>query len=156
MKKKVILITLGAAAFAALETEAKVVPATPFSDNMVLQRGMAVPVWGTADAGESVTVSFAGQEKTVTADASGKWFVALDPMVASKENRTMRITGGRTSPRAATIEINNVLVGERTVEHGVSYLGTEHALPRREGRGDDGHDAATLHPLCQEPEAVGS
>ena len=122
MKKKVILITLGAAAFAALETEAKVVPATPFSDNMVLQRGMAVPVWGTADAGESVTVSFAGQEKTVTADASGKWFVALDPMVASKENRTMRITGGRTSPRAATIEIKNVLVGEVWFASGQSNM----------------------------------
>jgi len=120
--KKTILITLGAAAFAALETEAKAVPATPFADNMVLQRGMAVPVWGTADAGESVTVSFAGQEKTVTADASGKWFVALDPMLASKEKRTMRITGGRTSPRADTTEIKNVLVGEVWFASGQSNM----------------------------------
>ena len=48
---------------------------TPFSDGAVLQRGMKVPVWGTADAGERVTVTFAGQEKSATADASGRWRV---------------------------------------------------------------------------------
>ena len=37
---------------------AKVTPAVVFSDHMVLQREMAVPVWGTADAGEKVTVTF--------------------------------------------------------------------------------------------------
>lgn len=35
--------------------------ASPFSDHMVLQREKPVAVWGWADAGESVTVSFAGQ-----------------------------------------------------------------------------------------------
>ena len=32
-----------------------------FSDHMVLQRDQKVPVWGFADDGEKVTVSFAGQ-----------------------------------------------------------------------------------------------
>jgi sialate O-acetylesterase len=32
------------------------------SDHMVLQQQMSVPVWGTADAGEEVTVTF-GQQK---------------------------------------------------------------------------------------------
>ncbi len=31
---------------------------TMFSDNMVLQRGVDVPVWGTAKPGEEVVVSF--------------------------------------------------------------------------------------------------
>ena len=61
--KKILLITVGAAALAASEVDAKVVPATPFADNMVLQRERAVPGWGTADAGGKVTGAFAGQTK---------------------------------------------------------------------------------------------
>jgi sialate O-acetylesterase len=34
-----------------------------FSDNMVLQRGKPVPVWGWADPGEKVTVTFSGKKK---------------------------------------------------------------------------------------------
>ncbi len=79
----VAALALGADAAGAVKT------ATPFADNMVLQRGMAVPVWGTADAGERVTVSFAGQTKSTTADAAGKWFVTLDPMTESAESRTL-------------------------------------------------------------------
>ena len=37
---------------------AEVKPSPLFSDHMVLQSGMAVPVWGTADPGEKVTVTF--------------------------------------------------------------------------------------------------
>ena len=46
--KRLILIVAGAAALAVMEVAAKPVPATPFADNMVLQRGRQVPVWGTA------------------------------------------------------------------------------------------------------------
>src|SRR3954468_12669807 len=51
-----------------------------FGDHMVLQRGTKVPVWGTADAGERITVKAAGQAHTTTADAQGKWRVSLDPL----------------------------------------------------------------------------
>ena len=43
-------------------------PAGVFGDHMVLQRGMAVPVWGRAGAGAAVTVEFAGQSVGVKAD----------------------------------------------------------------------------------------
>ena len=43
---------------------AEVVMQTPFTDNMVLQRNMKVPVWGTAAAEEAVTVSFNGLSST--------------------------------------------------------------------------------------------
>ena len=42
-----------------------------FSSHMLLQRGLEAPVWGWADAGEEVTVQFAGQSKVATADANG-------------------------------------------------------------------------------------
>ena len=84
-----------------------------FADNMVLQRGMRVPVWGTAQPGESVTVSFAGQTKRGTAGTDGRWRVDLDPMAASKEPRTL-VIGER--------KIANVLVGEVWLASGQSNM----------------------------------
>ena len=42
-----------------------------FGDGMVLQRDQPLPVWGWADAGEEVTVSFRDQSQTATAGADG-------------------------------------------------------------------------------------
>lgn len=67
------IIAVGMTAMAAMCAEAKVATGVPFSDGMVLQRGRSVPVWGTAEPGESVTVAFAGQTKTTAAGADGKW-----------------------------------------------------------------------------------
>ena len=53
-----------------------------FSDGMVLQQGMKVPVWGTAAPGDGVTVSFCGQSVSATADAKGAWRVDLAPLKA--------------------------------------------------------------------------
>ena len=57
-------------------------PGVPFTDNAVLQRDVAVPVWGTAEAGEKITVSIGQQKKTATADKDGKWTVKLDALSA--------------------------------------------------------------------------
>ena len=42
---------------------ANVKPNQLFSDHAVLQNSMSVPMWGTADTGEKVVVSFAKQKK---------------------------------------------------------------------------------------------
>ena len=47
------------------------------SDNMVLQQDLPANVWGWADAGEKVSVKFAGKSAEATADAKGKWSVKL-------------------------------------------------------------------------------
>ena len=75
-----------------MTAHAAVKPASIFADHMVLQRDQSVPVWGTADVGEVVTISFAGQTKTATADAKGHWLIKLDPMPASGEPRVMAIS----------------------------------------------------------------
>jgi hypothetical protein len=59
---------------------AEVVLPPVLSSHMVLQRGMKVPVWGTAAPGEKVTVTFRDQEKSTSADAQGKWKVNLDSL----------------------------------------------------------------------------
>ena len=40
---------------------------------MVLQRDLPVPIWGWAEAGEEVSVSFSGQTKKAKANDKGKW-----------------------------------------------------------------------------------
>ncbi len=51
-----------------------------FDSGMVFQREMNAPVWGWADAGEKVTVTFAGQTESATAGADGRWMVELKPL----------------------------------------------------------------------------
>jgi sialate O-acetylesterase len=76
------------------------------SSHMVLQRDSACPVWGWADAGEQVTVEFAGQKHSAMPDAGGKWTVKLTPMKASAEGRSMKISGKNT------VTLEDVVVGE--------------------------------------------
>ena len=90
-------------------------PNSLFSDNMVLQRGVFVPVWGTANDGEKVTIEFNGQKEYSVAK-DGKWMVKLKPMKANSKPSTMRITGENV------ININNILVGEVWVCSGQSNM----------------------------------
>lgn len=86
--------------------QAKIVLPKVLGHDMVLQRHKEVSVWGTASKGEPVTVSFAGQQKQVIADATGRWEVKLSPMEASAIPRDMVIAG------SDTIRLHNILVGE--------------------------------------------
>ena len=125
MKMKKTILVLGLMSLV-LSASAKIEMGTPFADGMVLQRGMKVPVWGkvvpelNSWLTRPVTVSFAGQTKTSTADpVTGVWKVELDPMEASKESRTMTVveeTGkwflDLFSSPTDTVEVKDVLVGE--------------------------------------------
>jgi len=79
-----------------------------FSDHMVLQRDRPVPVWGWSTPGDRVTVEFAGQKKTATADAAGKWTVTLDPLPVSVEPRELTAV----TNQQPLITIHNILVGD--------------------------------------------
>lgn len=54
--------------------------ASPFTDHMVLQYNMAVPVWGTASPGEQIVVKLGRQVKKTITGADGKWMVKLDKL----------------------------------------------------------------------------
>jgi sialate O-acetylesterase len=86
-----------------------------FSNSMVLQRDMPVPVWGWAEPGEEVTVKFAGQELKAKADAKGKWMVKLTAMKAGGPF-DMEIIGKNT------IKITDILIGEVWVCSGQSNM----------------------------------
>ncbi len=87
-----------------------------FGSNMVLQRDIEVPVWGTADAGEEVTVTFAGQEKTTKANGEGKWQVRLDELQANSKPQKLTVKGNNE------LVFENVLVGEVWVCSGQSNM----------------------------------
>ena len=95
--------------------------ADPFGHNMVLQRDMPLPVWGKAEPNATVTLTFAGQTKTARADATGNWKLKLDPLPASTENRTLNATA-QDDASHASVEINNVLVGEVWICSGQSNM----------------------------------
>src|SRR5688572_30692696 len=85
-----------------------------FSDNMVLQRDTAVPIWGWADDGEKVTVEFRG--KTVSTKAKrGTWMVKLDKLEAGGPDE-LKVTGKNS------ISLKNVLVGEVWIASGQSNM----------------------------------
>ncbi len=90
-----------------------------FSDHMVLQREMPVPVWGTAEPGEEVTVVFRDQKKSTTAEASnGAWRIELGALSLGDPG-TMTVTGSK-SPDALTF--SDVLVGDVWVGSGQSNM----------------------------------
>jgi sialate O-acetylesterase len=105
--------------------------AAPFESHMVLQRDIAAPVWGVADPGATVTVAFAGQTKTATAGADGKWSLKLDPLAASTEGREFSVSAAGGVNGTASVTLNDVLVGEvwmcsgqSNMEQGIVYKGT--------------------------------
>jgi sialate O-acetylesterase len=90
-----------------------------FSDHMVLQRDKAVPVWGSADPNEQITVEFAGQKENTIAGADGKWLVKLNPMAASAESRTLLVRSGQQDRK---VEVADVLVGDVWLAAGQSNM----------------------------------
>lgn len=111
-KASIVTLLLGTVAV----SHADVVLPQVMGSKMILQRGVAAPVWGWADQGEAVTVEFAGQSKTAKPDASGKWMVKLDPLTASAESRVMTIRGENE------IKLKDVLVGEVWLASGQSNM----------------------------------
>lgn len=109
LRPVICLLFFGAAAYAAVE------PASLFTDNAVLQRETEVPVWGTAQPGERVTVSIQGQQVSTSAASDGKWMVRLRPL---REGGPFVMTIRASN----TVELKNILVGEVWLASGQSNM----------------------------------
>ena len=92
-------------------------PASLFSDHMVIQRDADVPVWGTAEPADEVTVRFSGQSVTTNAGKDGTWKLSLKPLKASATPAELTIAGG-----GKTVTIKNVLVGDVWIGSGQSNM----------------------------------
>lgn len=99
-------LVLGLLATASSAAQAAPQLATMFSDHAVLQRGQAIPVWGTASPREKVTVSLGNATKVATADKGGAWRVDLPAMQAGGP---LTLTASSASGQAVA---NDLLVGD--------------------------------------------
>ena len=53
-----------------------------FADAMVLQRDEPIPIFGTANAGEEIRITFNGKTRRINAASDGKWKVLLEKLPA--------------------------------------------------------------------------
>lgn len=114
MRKIFLARTALAAAMLTLSARAEVKLSSLFSDNMVLQRGKPIAVWGWAGEGEKVTVTFRGESKTATAK-DGQWLLHLSPSQAGGPFE-FKVKGENE------INLENVLVGEVWICSGQSNM----------------------------------
>ena len=77
-----------------------------FSDHMVLQREKPINIWGTANAGERISVTLGNAQKSTRTDKNGKWSVSLPPMQAGGPY-TLNVK----SPKQ-TLSFTDILIGE--------------------------------------------
>jgi sialate O-acetylesterase len=89
---------------ATLRADVKLAPL--FCDHAVLQRDKPIPIWGRAEAGEPVTITFHGRSVSTTATDDGRWIAYLDALPASSEAADLVVTGKNK------IAVHDVLVGE--------------------------------------------
>ena len=114
-----------------------------FGENMVLQQGMKIPVWGWADPGENVVVGLTGKDggNAVSAKANedGKWRVELPAMKATKTPLTLEVRGKNE------IKHGNILIGEVWLCSGQSNM--EWSV--RQSANPDAEIAAGDYPLIR-------
>jgi sialate O-acetylesterase len=102
---------------------AEIRPAAIFSHNAVLQQGRPIPIWGSSDPNETITVEFRGHQ-TRTTSANGRWIVRLPREAAGgPDNLVIRSS-------SQTITLTNILVGEVWICSGQSNM--EWSLARSE------------------------
>lgn len=115
-------------------SELKLAPV--FSEHMVFQREMPLPVWGEAAAGETVAVEFAGQSAKAIADANGRWQVKLGAVAASFTPQILTVRA------TETVSVGDVLVGDVWLCSGQSNM----AMSVRSSADADREIAAATHP----------
>lgn len=80
--------------------------ATVFTDNMVLQRNQAISIYGTANGGEVVEVSFKGQKKSAITNNYGQWEIIF-PAQSHGGPYELNIKSNQKN-----IVLKNILIGD--------------------------------------------
>ena len=112
MNLKKLLIILLAVTCVSFAASAEVRLPQLFQSGMVMQRGKPIPVWGWADKGEQVTITFQKKTYTTTADDQGCWRIDLPKMKA----------GGPFQMSINQLTIDNILIGDVWLLSGQSNI----------------------------------
>lgn len=111
--KLVFLLLLSV--FCLFESKAEIKLPRIFSSNMVLQQGIEIPVWGWADKGEQVTITFNNKTVRAKADKDGNWSAKL-PVQEYGGPYILTVKGKNT------VVFDNILIGEVWVCSGQSNM----------------------------------
>lgn len=90
-----------------------------FTNNMILQRDAAIPVWGTATPGSQIVVVLNGKRAKAVADVNGKWRLNLPAMKAGGPHTMSVFEGNNVEP---TFDFNDVLLGDVWLASGQSNM----------------------------------
>lgn len=104
MKKNITLI--GASLLVTCAVHADLQLPNIFNHDMVLQQAQAVPVWGTAAPGKTITVKFGQHQKSTTVSDDGTWKLHLAALTATATPAEFNVSGD------GTVTFTNVVVGE--------------------------------------------
>lgn len=92
--------------------------ARPFSDHMVIQRNVPIPVWGNArESGAVVDVQLGNETQSATTDANGHWIVWFAPRDVNEHPLTLKVTC-----RAEAIVVRDIAVGDVWICAGQSNM----------------------------------
>ncbi len=89
-----------------------------FSNDVVLQQEMPVPVWGSGTPGEKVEVDLGVQHCEADVNDNGEWQIVLAPLISNADPQTLTVTSGDES-----LVVDRVLIGEVWVGSGQSNMG---------------------------------
>lgn len=97
-----------------------------YRDGVIIQRDQAIPVWGFANKGVTVTVTLGGVTQSTTANNQQQWSIAFPAMKASDKPITLTAK----SSHGMDIVVGNILVGDVWFLTGSGLLTSEMANSR--------------------------
>ena len=112
-----------------------------FTDHMVLQRDKPITVWGWADAGDKVSVTFGSETAEAATGDEGRWEVTFPPREASAEPVSLTASSG-----GEEVALSDILIGDVWVMYGQSNM----AWPLGKTIGSDLARAQAGLPLLRE------
>lgn len=95
------------------DAESEITPARIFGSDMVLQCEAPIRVWGTAEKGETITVTLGEETAEAKADSDGNWLVTFPARKASSEPVSLNIND---------LSFTNILIGEVWICSGQSNM----------------------------------
>ena len=90
-----------------------------FGDNMVLQRDIAIPVWGNAVAGTTVVAQLGKIRATAKTDSKGKWMLRF-PKFKAGGPFTLKVS--ELGKKDNGIELRGILIGDVWLASGQSNM----------------------------------
>lgn len=88
-----------------------------FQSGMMFQREKPIPVWGTADAGEKVSIAWQGKQYQAIADTQGAWTLQLAPSKASAAGSRLL-----ASDSTGKVELKDIIIGDLWLASGQSNM----------------------------------